>query len=183
MRIVGGRYGRRPLAAPKGRETRPTTDRVREAVFNLVLARIRLEGARVLDLFAGSGALGLEALSRGAAHATFVERHGPTLGVARANAASLGASASCRFVGADALGWLARPPADASFDLVLADPPYALPDLPALPALVRPLLAPEALFVLEHDARHTFDGAPSHVLSRAYGGTIVTLFGGTEGEG
>jgi len=187
MRITGGRLARRPLDAPKGDRTRPTTDRVREALFSALGSRMDFEGARVLDLFAGSGALGLEALSRGAAHATFVERHGPTLAVARANAQGLGVAASGAFVRADALaaldrtrGPLATP--TSRFDLILADPPYALAELPTLPERVRPLVAPGGLFVLEHDARHAFEGTPGHVQSRSYGGTVVSLFDGAGGD-
>ncbi len=179
MRIVGGRLARRSLKAPKGDRTRPTTDRVREALFNLLGARIDLEGARVLDLFAGSGALGLEALSRGAAHATFVERHGPTLGVARGNARDLDVSTQATFLRADALATLRRPSPEP-FDLVLADPPYDLAEIPDLPAMAHSHLAPGGLFVLEHDARHTFDDTPGHLLSRAYGRTVVSVF---EAEG
>lgn len=175
MRIVGGRLARRPIEAPRGRQTRPTTDRVREALFNLLGARTSLDGARVLDLFAGSGALGLEALSRGAAHATFVERHGPTLALARQNAAALGVEANVTFVRADAVAVLRRSGPEA--DLILADPPYDLDAVPALPALARARLGVGGLFVLEHDARHTFDGAPGHLLSRAYGRTVLSLFG------
>ncbi len=174
MRITGGTLARRPLDAPKGDRTRPTTDRVREALFSMLGSRVDLGGARVLDLFAGSGALGLEALSRGAAHATFVERHGPTLAVARRNAQALGVAGAAAFVRADALAFLER--AAEPIDLVLADPPYALPELSALPERVRPLLASGGLLVLEHDTRHAFEDAPGHVLSRAYGGTVVSLF-------
>ena len=174
MRITGGALVRRPLDAPKGGRTRPTSDRVREALFSVLGARLDLGGARVLDLFAGSGALGLEALSRGAAHATFVEHHGPTLAVARRNARSLGVAERADFVRADALAWLGR--ASGPFDLVLADPPYALLEVASLPSLARPRLAPDGLFVLEHDGRHAFDDAEGHVLSRAYGGTTVSLF-------
>ncbi|HEX8385338.1 MAG TPA: RsmD family RNA methyltransferase, partial [Rubricoccaceae bacterium] len=164
------------LKAPPGRDTRPTSDRVREALFNLLAARTRFDGAAVLDLFAGSGALAMEALSRGAASATVVERHGPTLAVAKANAAALGLSAAVQPVRADALAFLKRasgPP----YGLAFADPPYALAEIPALPALVRPHLAPGALFALEHDTRHDFAGAPGLVLTRAYGQTVVSLFG------
>ena len=178
MRVVGGRFARRPLRAPRGNRTRPTTDRVREALFNLLGARMDLDGARVLDLFAGTGALGLEALSRGAAHVTFVERHGPTLALARDNAASLDVAAHARFARADALAHLrADGPA---FDLVLADPPYDLGALPDLPALAQARLAPDGLLALEHDARHAFGDAPGHVLSRAYGRTVVSLFSASE---
>lgn len=174
MRITGGALARRPLDAPKGDRTRPTTDRVREALFSALGARTDLGGARVLDLFAGSGALGLEALSRGAAHATFVERHGPTLAVARRNAESLGVVDRAAFVRADALAYLGR--TSGPFDLIFADPPYDLGALPVLPARVRPLLAPDGLFVLEHDARHAFGDGPGLVLTRAYGRTVLSLF-------
>lgn len=176
MRIVGGRLARRTVEAPKGRHTRPTTDRVREALFNLLGARVSLDGARVLDLFAGSGALGLEALSRGAARATFVERHGPALALARRNAASLGVEDQADFVRADALTFLRRGGPEA--DLVLADPPYDLEEIPQIPTLARSRLGDGGLLVLEHDARHTFDGAPGHLLSRAYGRTVLSLFEG-----
>lgn len=178
MRIVGGRLARRPLEAPKGRHTRPTTDRVREALFNLLGARTDLAGARVLDLFAGSGALGLEAISRGAAHATFVERHGPTLALARRNAEALGVADRCAFVRADVLTYLRRDGPEA--DLVVADPPYDLAEIPDLPALARPRLGVGGIFVLEHDARHAFDGAPGHLLARAYGRTVLSLFAAPE---
>ena len=181
MRIVGGRLARRTLEAPKGSRTRPTTDRVREALFNLLGARLDLGGAVVLDLFAGSGALGLEALSRGAARATFVERHGPTLALARRNAAALDVESQCAFVRADAMVALRRGTLGPA-DLVLADPPYDLDGLPDLPALALPALAPDGLLALEHDARHDFQDRAGWLLSRTYGGTVVTVFEG-KGDG
>lgn len=173
MRIVGGRWKGHALAAPPGRNTRPTMDRTREAIFNLVGARLDVRGASALDVFAGSGALGLEALSRGADRLTLVERHGPTLAVARKNARALGAEGAA-FVRADALAFLARP--GEAVDLALADPPYALDRLAELPALLVARLAPDGLAVLEHDARHAFEEAPGWELSRAYGKTVVSLF-------
>ncbi len=179
MRLTGGRLARRTLAAPRGTATRPTTDRVREALFSALASRASLDRARVADLFAGSGALGLEAISRGAAHATFVESHGPTLAVARANAASLDVADACAFVRADVLAWLARP-SSTPFDVVFADPPYALDAIPELPALVAPRLAAGSLFVLEHDTRHAFADDPEAVLplvwTRTYGGTVLSVF-------
>ena len=175
MRITGGALARRTIDAPRGSRTRPTTDRVREALFSALGSRMDLAGARVLDLFAGSGALGLEALSRGAAHATFVEAHGPTLAVARRNAAALGVADRATFARADAFSVLARTP-PATVDLVLADPPYGLAGLAALPDAARPHLAPGGLLVLEHDARHAFDAADGWLQSRTYGGTVVSLF-------
>jgi 16S rRNA (guanine966-N2)-methyltransferase len=175
MRIIGGRFRGRALRAPKGRETRPTTDRVREALFNLLAARRPLGGACVLDLYAGTGALGLEAMSRGAASAAFVERHGPTLALARRNAADLGVEPACAFHRADAVAFLRRPPA-ARYDLAFADPPYDDAAIPDLPGLVRPHLAPGGLFALEHDARHDFAAHPGLVVSRAYGRTVISIF-------
>jgi 16S rRNA (guanine966-N2)-methyltransferase len=174
MRIIGGTHRGRRLAAPKG-PTRPTTDRTREAVFNLLQSRADLRGARVLDLFAGSGALGLEALSRGAAEAVFVEKAGGALGVIRENAAALGFGPRARIVRADALRWLERGEGNP-FDLAFADPPYALDGLVRLPDLVLPHLVPGGLLVLEHGGGDGFEAHPMYEMSRAYGQTVVSVF-------
>ncbi|MFN3595751.1 MAG: 16S rRNA (guanine(966)-N(2))-methyltransferase RsmD [Rubricoccaceae bacterium] len=179
MRIVGGAFRSARLLAPPGQGTRPTTDRVREALFNVLGARLALQGARVLDLFAGSGALALEAISRGAASAVLVEADRRALAVARRNAEALGVAARCTFVGADVRAFLRRAGAvgeAAAFGLVLADPPYDWPDLAELPARVRPLLETGGLFALEHDARHAFHVTDGLVFTRAYGRTVLSLF-------
>src|ERR671934_2307496 len=103
MRVVAGRFGGRRLRAPRGRDTRPTSDRVREALFSILGP---MEDARVLDLFAGSGALGIEALSRGAAHATFVERDRAAADVIRRNLATVGAEARATVVAREAVAWI-----------------------------------------------------------------------------
>jgi 16S rRNA (guanine966-N2)-methyltransferase len=122
MRIVAGRFRGRPLQAPPGPQTRPTADRVREALFSMLASRIgSFEDLRVADLYAGSGALGLEALSRGAGHASFVESDPRAAAVIKANAAKLGIAEQVRILGGSAL---ALPRSDP-FDLILADPPYA----------------------------------------------------------
>jgi 16S rRNA (guanine966-N2)-methyltransferase len=121
MRIIAGRWRGRPIQAPPGTATRPTSDRVREAWMSMLQPVI--DDARVLDLFAGSGGLGLEAVSRGARHATFVELGGPALRTLRANIQRLGAEAETTVVRGDALKYVAALEADA-FDVVLADPPY-----------------------------------------------------------
>jgi 16S rRNA (guanine966-N2)-methyltransferase len=121
MRIVAGEWGGRRIAAPSGRDTRPTTDRVREAWMSTVASAI--PGARVLDLFAGSGALGLEALSRGATSATFVESAASALRALRANLESLDAADRAVVVHTDALRYIAGLSPKA-FDLAFADPPY-----------------------------------------------------------
>lgn len=121
MRIIAGGWRGRTLVAPVGMDTRPTADRVRETLFSMLHSRLgTFEGLRVADLFAGSGALGFEALSRGAASATFVERDSKAIAAIRANAAKLGADDRVRLLGGSAL---ALPRADP-FDLILADPPY-----------------------------------------------------------
>jgi 16S rRNA (guanine966-N2)-methyltransferase len=121
MRIIAGDWGGRRIQAPPGRQTRPTTDRVREAWMSIVAPA--LPGARVLDLFAGSGALGLEALSRGAARATFVETAPGALRALRANLDDLGAAPRAEVVRSDALRYVAALHTGA-FDLAFADPPY-----------------------------------------------------------
>lgn len=175
MRIIAGRYRRRPLKAPKGFSTRPSTDRIRESLFNLIASRMDLEAVDVLDLFAGSGALGLEALSRGARSAVFVESNPRVLQCARQNAESLEAIESCRFVRAEVLHFLARYNG-APFDLILADPPYGLPGLQKLPAAVLPHVAQQGLFALEHDRSNRFEDHPRLSTSRAYGRSIVSIF-------
>jgi len=121
MRIIAGQWRGRPLAAPAGDATRPTADRTREALFSMLVARVgSFEGLAVADLFAGSGALGLEALSRGAATCLFVEQDRAALDVLKANVAKLGAKgAEVRAGSVLALG-----PARAPLDLILMDPPY-----------------------------------------------------------
>lgn len=154
MRIIGGAFSGRALVAPKGRETRPTADRVRQSVFNILTHRdgFSFEGARVIDLFAGSGALGFEALSRGAAFCLFIETDAAARGAIRDNVEALGLFGATRVHrrGADALG---DKPAGvgAPFDLAFLDPPYAKGlSGPALAALRRGgWLAPGALAVVE----------------------------------
>lgn len=179
MRIIAGRFRRRTLQAPKGHLTRPTTDRTRESLFDLVASRRDLEGAEVLDLFAGTGALGLEAMSRGAEAVTFVEQSPQVLKFTRLNAAALEVERMCVFLRADAVLYLERYGGPA-FDLILADPPYELEAIPRMPALALPHLKPGGLFVLEHDRRHSFDDHPRLETSRAYGRTIVSVFSAEE---
>lgn len=146
MRIIAGRFGGRHLKAPTGSDTRPTTDRVREALFSVLGPVVR--GARVADLFAGTGALGLEALSRGAASVDFYESRSQTIAVLRSNVAALGVGDDVQVITAPLpRGIKPGPP----WDLVLADPPWG--KQLAAPPLVRAIelgrLAPGALVVVE----------------------------------
>jgi 16S rRNA (guanine966-N2)-methyltransferase len=128
MRVVAGELGGRRLVAPPGTSTRPTTDRVREAVFNSLGSAGVLDGAIVADLFAGSGAIGIEALSRGAARCIFVERDRAALRALEENLDALGLGDRARIVAADAV--VAAATIDA--DIVFADPPYGFDDWPKL---------------------------------------------------
>ena len=176
MRIVGGELGGRVLKAPPGAATRPTSEKVREALFQIVGS---VEGAHVVDLFAGSGALGIEALSRGAAHATFVDSGKPALAAIRRNLGELGLAERAQVVVGDAVAFVRRP-APTPWRLVLIDPPYAS-DLATRAALaIAPEnLAPGATIVIEHDRRN----APTEALGslirtdqRRYGDTLISLF-------
>jgi len=121
MRIIAGKWRGRPIAAPAGMATRPTADRVRETLFSMLASRLgAFDDLRVADLFAGSGALGFEALSRGAASATFVDNDQQAIATIRQNASKLGATIEIRAGSAIAL------PPSAPFDLIFADPPYAV---------------------------------------------------------
>jgi 16S rRNA (guanine966-N2)-methyltransferase len=176
VRVVAGRFGGRRLQAPPGRATRPTSDRVREALFATLGS---LEGAAVLDLFAGSGALGIEALSRGAARAVLVERDARAAGVIRANLEAL----AVRSEEAQVLRMpVHRALRDArergdTYDLVLLDPPYRIaPGLgrelsQSLPAV----LAPAGRIVAESDRRAPLELSLPAVHERRYGDTLIRI--------
>jgi 16S rRNA (guanine966-N2)-methyltransferase len=169
MRIVAGRWRGRRLIVPAGDIVRPTADRVREAWMSIV--QPALPGARVLDLFAGSGALGLEAISRGAAHADLVEKATPSLRAIADNVAALGAEAEVSVHRADAMRFLATLVAHA-YDVAFVDPPY---DLGLAAAVAESWLAvPFAdLLGVEHRA---FEKLPPGGELRRYGGTGITFY-------
>lgn len=173
----------RQLRAPRGQATRPTSDRVREALFGILGSAGAIDGARVLDLYAGTGALAFEALSRGASRATLVESSREALGALRANVTALGQEARTRVLAVDIRGAVTRIAAEGPFDLVLADPPWALvdegPARDALEALARAgALAEGAAVVLEHAARSEPPEVPSLVRgeTRRYGDTALTFY-------
>jgi len=156
-RIVGGVAGGRRLAVPAGRDTRPTSDRAREALFGSLGTLLDLAGARVLDLYAGSGAVGLEALSRGAAHALLVESDPRAAATIRSNASALGLADRAEVACEPVHRVLAGGPAGDPYHLVFVDPPYALADGEVdaiLAALERNgWLAGDAAVVVERSSR------------------------------
>lgn len=169
MRIIAGRWKGHRIKSIRGRNIRPTTDRVREAWMSALGGR--LDGLTVLDLFAGSGALGLEALSRGATEAVFVEQARGALRVLSANVALLGAEELCRIVADDVFRFL-RSVDGVSFDVALADPPYGTGDAARLVELFRTAPFARELWV-EHPWRESFPQAPGD-RTRRYGDTALT---------
>jgi 16S rRNA (guanine966-N2)-methyltransferase len=171
MRVIAGELGGRRLQTARGVATRPTAERVREALFSMLG---ELDGAVVLDLFAGSGALGIEALSRGAARATFVERSPQALAALRANVAALALTERSRILGGDALAALRG---NDKYDLVFLDPPYATAALLAGP-LSRELpgvLRAGARVVSESDRRAPLELELPLRRERRYGDTMIRI--------
>src|SRR5579863_7660612 len=202
MRVIAGENGGRRLVAPSGRATRPTSDRAREAIFSMLESSMldssmtgsgtTLQGAIVWDLFAGSGAMGIEALSRGAAHATFVDQARPAVSAVRANLAALGYGPQrSAVVCADVLNWV-RPelssatpvlssampelgsarPEPAEVDLVMADPPYAWQ---GWDVLLERLAHLRPLVLAETGSELALPPGWLALRAKRYGGTVVTL--------
>jgi 16S rRNA (guanine966-N2)-methyltransferase len=169
--VVGGTARGRRLLAPKGRVIRPTSDRVREAVLNMVTSRLALEGAAVADLFAGTGALGIEALSRGAASVVFVDHDRVSIETVNTNLAATAldrdGGADVRVVRADVLEWVRAGPA---VDIAFCDPPY---DFGGWDKLLGGLRA--SLAVLESDSPVEVTSGWEVLSVRHHGGTVVTL--------
>jgi 16S rRNA (guanine966-N2)-methyltransferase len=175
MRIIAGTHRGHTIYAPKGRDTRPTSDRVRENVFNILGA---VDGAVVLDLYAGSGAMGLEALSRGAARTVFVERDGDAVRAIERNLDKLRLSATV--LRQDAATALAAEAASGrKYDLVLVDPPYEMySDIePQLARYLPVLLADDGVVVVETDARVEPSLPLEQRTSRKYGAARITVYG------
>jgi 16S rRNA (guanine966-N2)-methyltransferase len=188
MRITGGEFRSRILLAPEGTNVRPTSDKTRQAIFNILIAGrwkseadFDLDGIHVLDLFCGTGAMGLEALSRGAASCSFIDRDKTSLSFAQNNARKLGVEGQVNFILKDATKPGPKPAPMPLAGLVFIDPPYrhdlAVPALAA--AAENGWLAPAAVAVIESEKARQADGLedlPFDLLdSRAYGGTLIRI--------
>jgi 16S rRNA (guanine966-N2)-methyltransferase len=176
VRVIAGSRRGATLLAPRGAVTRPTSARVREAVFDALCGLVSLEGSHVVDLFAGSGAYGIEALSRGAARVVFVERAPAALATLRRNLERLGLLERAEIVGADALAYLRR--TSGCFDIAFVDPPYRFGSwsvlLSSLPAALAVLEGSAREAVLEHvlgEGRVPFEA----VRTKRYGDTLVVV--------
>lgn len=168
MRVVAGLAGGRRLRAPAGRKVRPTSERVREALFNSLGSLDAIAGATVLDLFAGTGALGIEALSRGAASATFVDADPGAVAAIKENLQATGLAERSRVVQADVLRYLTDGP--PTVDVAFADPPYAFDGWAGLLAVL-----PARLVAIEARSHVALAPAWRPLRSKRYGDTVVTL--------
>lgn len=176
MRVIAGEYGGRKLQAPRGSHTRPTTDRVREALFSMLESRVHVQGAVVADLFAGSGALGIEAFSRGAARVTFVDQNADAVRTIRGNLSELGIATSVEVVRSDVNAAIERR-LTGPIDIILADPPYEMKGIEDLPGLLLPLLRrPGGILVLEHERKVNFESVRGLEKTSTYGDTALSLF-------
>jgi 16S rRNA (guanine(966)-N(2))-methyltransferase RsmD len=176
VRIIAGRFKGRRLKTPKWDGVRPTSDKLRETLFNVIAPRV--EGARVLDGYAGTGAVGLEALSRGAAHVVFVERDRRAAALIAENAAACGVEGRYTIACGDFLAAAPRPDAQGGFDLILLDPPYDIGNVRAVLDRAAGLLAIGGLLVLEHATRQDPDVPPTlhRVRGIRSGDSTLTLF-------
>ena len=173
MRVIAGQFRGVPLHAPRGRAVRPTSDKVREALFSMLFD---VRGLRVLDLFAGSGALGIEALSRGAASAVFVDVAEASVGLVRRNLNAVGAEAPVHR--REALAFLAAAKSSGpQYDLVFLDPPYAVASElgPRLSAALPPVLSAAARVVTESDHRAPLELELPLGTERRYGDTLIRI--------
>lgn len=175
MRIIRGKYGRRRFDVPGNITARPTTDFARENIFNVLDNLIDLEGKRALDLFAGTGAITFEFLSRGCAEVTAVERAAVQYGFIRRVAAELHAD-NLRLVRGDALRFIAS--CTAGFDIIFADPPYDMPGFADVPEAILSsgMVRPGTIVVVEHSKAHDFSSLPHFFDHRTYGSVNFSLF-------
>ena len=175
MRIIGGKYKAKRISVPHNITARPTTDFAKEGLFNLLNNRIDFEDIDVLDLFAGTGSIGLEFISRGARSVVSVEQSDRHCVFIRKVCNDLKID-NLMLIKGDVFRYIAS--ARVKFDVIFADPPYDLQQLPLLPDLIfkHDLLKPEGLFILEHSAKNNFENHPNFLEHRHYGNVNFSFF-------
>lgn len=176
MRIITGKLKGRRIHIPKGLDVRPTTDRTKESIFNVIEARIYLDGAMILDLFAGSGNLGFEAISRGAKKVTAVEHNSKNAKQIEKTAEQFDVEEQIRVATIDVMQYLNGMPLPHHF--IFCDPPYQYAFINEIieAVLTQNWLTDEGWFILEHDKSHRFKDHPHCFFSKSYGRTIVSIF-------
>ena len=174
MRIIRGKYGKRRFDVPKNITARPTTDFARENIFNVIENLIDIDGIEALDLFAGTGAISLELLSRGAARVTAIEKAMTQYAFIRRTAEQLGEQ-NLNLIKGDVFKFLAAP--HEKFDFIFADPPYDLPRFGEIPQLVlqADILKPDGFFIIEHSRAYDFSTIPGFVDHRIYGSVNFSI--------
>ncbi len=177
MRIIAGTYRGRILASPRDRSVRPTTDRAKQTIFDILGNRVEFDGLHVLDLFSGTGSLGLEAISRGVSSVTFVDSSRDSLDILRRNIKALDCEKQCTLYQADVFWYLKN--TRSHFDLVFIDPPYKLPTIGTLPTAVHEsaILNDHGMIVMEHSRESTInlDEEAYDVTRKPFGQTTVLI--------
>ena len=178
MRIIRGEYGRRRFSVPSNISARPTTDFARENIFNVIENLIDIEGIAALDLFAGTGAITFELLSRGAAEVTAVEKTATQFNFISKVARELGCTDRLRLVRGDVFRYISGAAGASRFDFIFADPPYDHPRFAEIPGLIleAQLAKPGGLIVIEHSRVHDFSALPGFQSHRAYGSVNFSIF-------
>ena len=177
MRIIRGKYGKRRFNFPKNFKARPTTDMAKENLFNVLDNLVDWDNTRALDLFAGTGSIGLEMASRGCTQVVAVEQDRDHCQFIRKVVGLLN-EPNYQLIPTDVLRYLATAGLGQPFDLIFADPPYSMPELPELPdrILASGLLAPTGLLVMEHPKAHSFTNHPLFEQQRKYGSVHFSFF-------
>ena len=178
MRIITGKYKGRVLETLPDKSVRPATDRVKTTIFDMLQNRLGLKGILVLDMFAGSGSLGFEALSRGAGKVVFVDDMEEILDVMEKNAESLNCIPDTEIIRSDAMSYIEK--SNRSFDLIFADPPYSFERINEIPRIIfeKNILNSDGYLIIEHSKRTVFDPSPLYSLAvqKEFGNTRVSFF-------
>jgi 16S rRNA (guanine(966)-N(2))-methyltransferase RsmD len=176
MRIISGQLGGRRIHPPKNMQARPTTDLAKEGLFNTLQSMLDFEDCRCLELFAGTGNISFELISRGAQHATLIEKDPLLVAFIKKTAQEFKIEEQLQILPANALQWISS--GSVSYDLIFVDPPYAIPEMKQLPDMILSsnLLDKEGLLILEHTLNVNFENHPNFTKQKKYGTTFFSFF-------